>query len=175
MKYSHLCINLKEKGQTSGHSCRSPLSPSLAWSKRSWRLKEGREPPLGVCCHWVITPFSWQKIPIAGREPGGRQAACTACLRRTQARTTRTAPKINSEFLWGHPQRRCRCKVKSLPTLVQEHGNNSKREGKHEKQPRPTRPEQHCKALGVTLSWKMLWKCKRSWKCPIKRLDSMSF
>lgn len=141
LKYWNSCINLKEKGQASGHSCRYPLSPSLAWSKWSWRLEEGWEPPLGICCHWVITSFSWQKIPIAGREPRGAQAACTACLRRTQARTTHSAPKINSEFLWGHPQCRCQCKGKSLPALAQEHGNNSKYEGKYEKQPWPKRQE----------------------------------
>ena len=71
-----------------------------------------------------------------------------------------------------HPQRRC--KAKSRPAPVREHGNHSKRGGRHGKQPRPTRQEQLCRALAVTLSWKVLWKCKRNWKYPIKMLNSVT-
>lgn len=53
----------KKTSQTGGHSCRSPLGPSLARSKRSWRLREGQEPPLGICCRWGNNTLFLAKIP----------------------------------------------------------------------------------------------------------------
>lgn len=150
LRYWHWCLVLTEKGQTSGHAWRSPLNPCLAWCKEA---QGGPRVTAWLLLQPVNNTVSWQKIPLAGRVPGGSQAASMALLRWTRARTTGIAPKINEFF--GTP---------TAPVSVQREVAASAGAWKEQQTWRKTQETaqanetgQDCKAPAVTLRWKIRW------------------